>query len=136
MNNRECKVRPEIINIISNEPLLHPYSVKISKFSGNCNSINDSYAKLCVPNVVRNMNVKVFDLISRTNEARYIKWHETGKSKCWLDASVCNNKQRWNEDKCRYECKELIGKETCDKGFNWNPSICECECVKSCDVRQ
>ena len=51
-----------------------------------------------------------------------------------LDASVCNNKQRWNEDKCRCECKELIDKGICDKGFNWNPSNCECECDKSCDV--
>ena len=51
-----------------------------------------------------------------------------------LDASVCNNKQRWNEDKCRCECKELIDKGICDKGFNWNPSNCECECNKSYDV--
>ena len=77
MNNQECKVRPEIININSNEPLFYPYSVKISKCSGSCNNINDPYAKLCVPDVSKNMNVKVFTLISRTNETRYIKWHET-----------------------------------------------------------
>ena len=45
---------------------------------------------------------------------------------CRLDASVYNNKQRLNEDKCRYECKELTDKEICVKGFNWNPSNCEC----------
>ena len=56
------------------------------------------------------------------------------KYKCRLDPSVCNNKQRWNEDKCRCECKELIDKGIYDKGFNWNPSNCECECDKSCDV--
>ena len=58
MNNQECKVRPEIININSNEPSFYPYSVKISKCSGSCNNINDPYAKLCVPDVVKNMNVK------------------------------------------------------------------------------
>ena len=68
------------------------------------------------------------------NETKYIKWHETCKCKCRLDASFCNNKQRWNEDKCRCECKELIDKGICDKGFNWNPSNCECECDKSCDA--
>ena len=47
-----------------------------------------------------------------------MKWRETCKSKCRLDASVCNNKQRWNEDKCRCECKELIDKGICNKGFN------------------
>ena len=48
--------------------------------------------------VVKNINVKVFHLISRTNETRYMKWHETSKCKCRLDASVCNNKQRRNAD--------------------------------------
>ena len=50
---------------------------------------------------MKNINVKVFDLMSRTNEARYMEWHETCKCKCRLDASVCNNKQKWNEDKGR-----------------------------------
>ena len=52
---------------------------------------------------------------------------------CRLDAIVCN-KQHWNNDKCRYECKELIHKGLCDKGYAWNPSNCECECDESCDV--
>ena len=60
--------------------------------------------------------------------------HETCKRKCKLDASVCINKKRWNEDKCRCEGKELIDKGSCDKGFVWNPSNCECEYDKSCDV--
>ena len=69
-----------------------------------------------------------------TNETRHVKWHETCKYKFRLDASVCNSKQRWNKDKCRYECKELIDKGICYKGFIWNPRDCECECDKSCDV--
>ena len=48
--------------------------------------------------------------MSRTNETRHIKWHETCKCKCRVDASVCHNKQRWDNDKCRCECKELIDK--------------------------
>ena len=53
---------------------------------------------------------------------------------CRLDASVCNNKQRWNKDKWRCECKKLIDKGVCDKGFIWNPSNCKCECDKLCDI--
>ena len=83
---------------------------------------------------VNSSNVKVLNLMSRTNEIRHIKWHETCKCKCRLDASVCNNKQFWNYDKCRCECKELIDKVMCDEGFIWNPSNCECECDKLCDV--
>ena len=71
--------------------------------------------------------------MSRTNKATHEKWHETCKCKCRLDASVCNNKQRLKDDKCRCECKELIDKDVCDEGYAWNPSNCECECDKSCD---
>ena len=74
--------------------------------------------------------------MSRTNETRFIEWHETCKCECRLDAIVCNNKQRWNKNKCRCECKELIDKGVCDKDFIWNPSNCECECNKACDFSE
>ena len=102
MTNQECKVRPEIVNVNSNEPVFYPFSIKTSKCSGSCNNINDPYAKICVPNVVKDLNVKVFNLMSRTNKTRHIKLHETCKCKCRLDASVCNDKQRWNRDKCGF----------------------------------
>ena len=92
MNNQACKVRPEIINVNSNERVFYPFSIKTSKCSGSCNNINDPYAQICVPDVVKDLTVKVFNLMSRTNEKRDIKWHETCKCKCILDASVCNNK--------------------------------------------
>ena len=114
--------------------MFFPLGIKTSKSGGSCNNINDPYPKLCVPDVIKNLNVKVFNLMSRTNETRHIEWRETCKCKCRLDASVCNNKQRWKDDKCWCECKELIDKEVCDKRFIWNPSNCECECNKSCDL--
>ena len=134
MSNQPCKARPEIVNVNSNNPIFYPFSIKTSKCSGSCNNINDPYSKICVPDIVKNLNVKVFNLMSRTNEARHIKLHETCKCECRLDAIVCNNKQRWNNDKCRCECKKFIDKGVCDKGFIWNASNCECECDKSCDI--
>ena len=116
MNNQVCKVRPEIINVNSNEPVFYPSSIKTNKCSGSCNSITDPYAKMCALDVVKNLNVKVFNLMLR------------------LNTSVCNNKQRWNDDKCWCKCKELIDKGVCDKWYIWNPSNCKCECDKSCDV--
>ena len=117
MNNQDCKVRPEIVNVNNDKPIFFPFSIKTSKCSGSCNNINNPYAKLCVSGVVKNLNIKVFNLMSRTNETRHIKWHETCKCKCRLDVSVCNNNQRWNEDKCRCECKEFIDNGICDKGI-------------------
>ena len=116
-NNQECKVRPEIVNVNSSESIFYPFSIRTSKCSGSCNNVNDPYAKLCVPGIIKNLNVKVFNLISRTNKTRHIEWHETCKCKCKLDPSICNNKQRWNEEKRRCECKELVYKGVCDKGF-------------------
>ena len=135
MTYKECKVRPEIVNVNIDEPVFYPYNIKTSKRSGSCNNINDPYAKMCASDVIKNINVKVFNLMSRTNETRQIEWHEMCKCKCRLDASVCNNKQRWNDNECRYECKELLDKGLWDKkGSIWNPSNCECKCNKSCDV--
>ena len=68
MKYQECKVRPEIVNINSNKPIFYSFSVKINKCSGNCNNINDLYAKICVPDTVKILNV-----MSRTNETKSIK---------------------------------------------------------------
>ena len=111
MNNQEYKIRIEIINFNTNEPIFCSYSIKINRCKGSCNTISDPYAKIHVPDQVKDTNVKVFNLMSRTKETRPIKWHKICKCKCRLDASICNNKQRWNEDKCRCECKELTDKE-------------------------
>ena len=72
MNNQQCRVRPEIVNIGSNDPIFYPFSIKSSKCSGICNNISDPYAKNCVPDVVRNLNVKVFDLMTLTNEMKLV----------------------------------------------------------------
>ena len=134
MTNQEYKLRSQIVNVNSYEPLFYPISIKTSKCSGNCNNINNPYANICVPGVVKILDVKVFNLMSRPNESRHIEWHETWKCKCRLDTTTGHNKQRWNNNKCRCECKELIDKGICDKRLIQNPSNCECECDKSCDV--
>ena len=72
-NNQECKIRTEIINLNTNEPRFYPYSIKINKCKGCCSTINNQYAKICIPDKIKNTNVKVFNLMSRTNESRHIK---------------------------------------------------------------
>ena len=64
MKNQECKARPEIVDINSNNPIFYPFSIKINKCSGNCNNINDPYARICVPDTVKDLNVKVFNDIN------------------------------------------------------------------------
>ena len=111
MNNQECKTRPQVVNVNGDEPVHFPFSTKTSKCSGSCNNINYPYANICVSDIVKNLNVKVFDLMSRTNETRFVECYETCKCECKFGENVCNNKQRWNKNKCRCECKELIDKK-------------------------
>ena len=63
MNNPKCKIRSKIINVNTNEPLFHPYSITTNKCKSNCNTNNDAYAKLCVPDIIKNINFNVFNLI-------------------------------------------------------------------------
>ena len=90
MNNQECKVRPQIVNINRDDPMFFPLRIKTRKCSGSCNNSNNPNAKLCVPDIVKKLNVKVFNLMSETNETRHIEWHETCTCICRLDGRVCN----------------------------------------------
>ena len=81
INNQESKIRSEIINVNTNEPAFYPYSITTNKCKGSCNTINDPYAKLCVLDTIKNINVKVLNLLSRTNEVRHIELHKTCKRK-------------------------------------------------------
>ena len=56
MNNQECNIRQEIINVNSDESVFYPFSIKTSKFSGSCNNTNDPYANMCIPDVIKNFN--------------------------------------------------------------------------------
>ena len=119
------------------EQVFYPSSIKVNKCSGGCNNINDPMEKLCVPDIVRDKSIKVFNLLARINESRKKVWHETCKCVCRLTSALCNDRQEWNESKCRCECKEvLIDKITCARGYTWNPSTCSCECDRHCETGQ
>ena len=135
--NQKCMSRPKIIDINANEPVFYPYSIKVNRCSGSCNTINDPYANLCVPDITKSINVKVFNLMARIDETRQIVWHKTCKCMCRLTSAVYNSRQIWNEDKCKCECKEdLINKMAYDKGYICNPSNYPCECDELCDIGQ
>ena len=99
MNNQECKTRPQVINVNGGEPVFSPFSIETSKCSGSCNNANYPYPKTFVPDIVKNLNVKVFNLMSRTNQTRFIEWHETCKFEWKFGENVCNNKQCRNKNK-------------------------------------
>ena len=73
IKNQEFKVREVIIN---NDYMINQFSMKVNKCNGNWNNISNPYPRVCVPNVIKNITAKVFDLMSWKNKAKEIKWHE------------------------------------------------------------
>ena len=71
IKKEECKVRPDNIN--SNDPIFYPFSNKVNKCNGNCNNISNPYTRTCVPDTVKTLNVKVFNLMTLANETRHIE---------------------------------------------------------------
>ena len=79
---------------------------------------------MCVPDLVKKINLRVFNLLLWKNQTKQIRLHESYKCVCKLNSRFCINKQRLNKEKCRCECKKLV---KCNKRFIWNPNSCECE---------
>ena len=137
--NQKCIPRPKILEVNEGvgEALFYPYNVLVNKCSGSWNTLDDPMAKLCVPNIIKGINIKVYKFLMRLNETRNVLWHESCKCACRLNSSVCNSKQIWNSDPCRCDCKEdSAGIIDCTKGNMWNPSTCACECDMWCKPGQ
>ena len=137
--NQKCMPRPKILDVHEGvgEALFYPYNVQVNKCNGSCNTLDNPMAKLCVPNVIKRLNMQVYNFLMRLNETRNVLWHESCKCVCKLNSSVCNNKQIWNGDTCRCDCNEdFAGVVSCDKGYVWNPSTCECQCDTWCKQGQ
>ena len=125
--------RPKILNV--NEgiggALFYLYNMLVNKCSGSCDTLDNPMSEMCVPKIIKNVNMKVYMFLMRLNETRNVLWHESCKCVSRLNSSVCNSKQIWNSDTCRCDCNEdFAGILNCNKGYIWNPSTCECKCDK------
>ena len=137
--NQKCMPRPKILDVNEGvgEALFYPYNVLVNKFSGSCDAVNNPMTKLCVPGIVKGVNMKVYNFLMNLNENRNVLWHESRKCVCKLNSSICNNKQISNGDTCRCDCNEdFAGAVDCAKGYTWNPSTCKCKCDTWCKPRQ
>ena len=108
------------MNLNSDETRFYSFIVSVNKCCGTCYTIDDPYAEVCIPNKVKNMNIKVFNLMSGVNETRFLVQHDSCECKCGLNESVCSSKKKWNHNECRCECTELDDWGFCEKGYMWN----------------
>ena len=127
--------RPKILDVNgdSGAPVYCPYNVMLNKCSGSCNDLDNPMTKLCVPDITKNANMKVYNLLMQANETKHVLWHETCKCICQSTSAVCNSKQIWNSETCSCDCNEdFAAKMVYKKGYMWNPSTCACECDMWC----
>ena len=88
LKNQECKVRKVIVD---NDYITFTYKIGTDRCIGSCNSENNLYYKICLPNSIKNTSVKSLDLISQKLVFKNISFHQCCKCGCLLDQKVCNN---------------------------------------------
>ena len=83
----------------------YPFTLKLDKYVGSCNTLNGLSNKVCVPNETEDLNLSVFNMITGINESKVLTKHISCECKCRFDGINCNSDQWWNNDKCWCECK-------------------------------
>ena len=124
--------RPKILNVNEGigEALFYPYNVLVNKCSGSCDTLDNPLSKICVPKIIKNVNMQVYNFLMRLNETRNVLWHECCKCVCIVIVILYYNT-------CRCDCNEDFASIiNCNKGYTWNPSTCECQCDKWCKSGQ
>ena len=116
LSSQKCMTQLTLINLHPNEDNqefhYYPFAVKLDRYVGSCNTLNDLSNKVCVLNKTEDLNLSVFNVITRINESKSLTKHISCEYKCRFDRRKCNSDQRWNNDKCRCECKK---RHVCEK---------------------
>ena len=121
LKDQKCSVKK---TIIKSNYMTYPDNIKVDRCIRSCNNITNPYSKVCLPDITKNVTVKVFNLISQQNEMKEISFHKSCRCDCLLNKSVCNDKQKSNSEECKCECLKI---ENCKYGFVWKVTNCKCE---------
>ena len=85
----DCRPTLDLTPVIFN----YAFMIRLDKCNGGCNVVNHVSAKVCVPSETKSVNVKIFNMITRNNEAKKLVkdlwWH----CKCKSDSTACNSNQ-------------------------------------------
>ena len=104
LSNQKCMTQPTLINLHPNENSqefhYYPFAFKLDRCVGSCNTLNDLYNKVFIPNKTKDLNLSMFNMITGVNELKALTKHISCKCKCRFDGRKCNSDQRWNNDKC------------------------------------
>ena len=126
--NQKCEIQPTLINFYPNEYSqnfhYYPFTIKLDRCAGRCNTINDLSNKLCIPNKTRDLNLSVFNMTSGINQSEKLRNHRSWGCKCKFNGTKCKSNQWWNNDNYQCDRKKI---HVSEKEYVWNPHICNCE---------
>ena len=110
LSNQKCIIQPTLINLhpnkYSQEFHYYPFSVKLDRCVGSCDTLNGFSNKVCIPNKKEHLNLSVFNMTTEINELKTLTKHISCECKCRFDGKNCNSNQWLNNNKCRCECKK------------------------------
>ena len=129
-NNQPCMTRPTLFNLNLNEfdqgLRCYPVMVNLDRCNGFCDTLHYPSSKICIANKTKEINLNVFNIIKRNNEAKALTKHISSKCKCKFDRTKCNSNQKWKYDRFLFETKNPM-KHMCEKDYVWNFSTRPCE---------
>ena len=121
LNDEPYMVRPAVIDLNPVELKYYPFTISLDKCTGICNVLSP---KICATKETKDINVKVFNMITSKSEAKEMTKHISCYCKCKFNSTTCNLKQKWKNKTCQYECKNY---HKCENDYSWNPSRSICE---------
>ena len=126
LSNQKIMTQTTLINLHPAELRYYPFVVNLNMCAGSCNTLDDLSGRVCVPNEGEDLNLHVFNITTGMNESRTSTKHISCQCKCKLPCRRCNLNQKWNNNKCRFEC-ENPKEHQCKKSSFWNSTTCSCE---------
>ena len=112
LSNQKCMTQPSLINLHPNEYsqefYYYPFSVKLDRYVGSCNTLHDLCNKVWVPNKTEDLNLGVLSMITGVNESKTLAKHLPCQCKSRFDGRKCGTDQWWNNDKCLCESKNVM----------------------------
>ena len=89
--NEPCMTRRTLIDLNSIELNYYPFLISLDKCNGSYNADDDLSAKIYVVCNAKNINLKVFHMITRINESKTLVKHILCDCKCKSDSTACNS---------------------------------------------
>ena len=134
VNNQQCMVEQRLINLNLDEIHYYSFIISMNKCDGTCNTAEDPFGRICVLYKMKDVNMKVFNMIKGINTSKTHAKLISCECRCNFDGIKWNSRQEWNNHKCQRECRKTINNLACEKDYAWNPSTCAYECGKGCGI--